>query len=292
VADKVDTSNQQEFSNPVALLKPRLQRWQSNNKEKRALMDMYTRNVEVIEHAFGQIEKATGISSVEEIVTTFIKAEEQNYSLYNYVNMLNSDIDMVEEQNKQIGEEIKHHQKLQSMSEADKNVARENIGNEIEETKANNAAKEAQITNIEQQMSQIKEFVWKMCEKFKESHFKLSVASHMQYDEDLQFNENNVAIYLSELEEYISNFITYLAQREKNPDAPVSALSLDSMANKEFEKGPINIENMPNSNSFNTGFEDDQTTEDEIITNKKDLYKKFEEFANKGYIDNLASKGK
>jgi len=75
-------------------------------------MDMYVRNVEVIEHAFNQIEKATGISNIDEIVTTFIKAEEQNYSLFNYVNMLNSDIDMIEEQNKQIGEQIKHHQQL------------------------------------------------------------------------------------------------------------------------------------------------------------------------------------
>lgn len=92
-----DSSNNAEFANPIALLKPRLNKWQANNREKRALMDMYTRNVEVIEHAFQQIEKATGVSSVEEIVTTFIKAEEQNYSLYNYVNMLNSDIDTVEE---------------------------------------------------------------------------------------------------------------------------------------------------------------------------------------------------
>jgi hypothetical protein len=112
-------------------------------------MDMYTRNVEVIEHAFSQIEKATGISSIEEIVTTFIKAEEQNYSLFNYVNMLNSDIDMVEEQNKQIGEEIKHHLKLQSMSEAEKHVARENLVKEIDDYKLNNSAKESQITNIE-----------------------------------------------------------------------------------------------------------------------------------------------
>lgn len=132
-------------------------------------MDMYTRNVEVIEHAFSQIEKATGISSVEEIVTTFIKAEEQNYSLYNYVNMLNSDIDMIEEQNKNIGEEIKHHQQLQNMSEADKNVVRQNLQKEIEETKKSNKDKESQITNIENQMIQIKDFVWQMCGKFRDS---------------------------------------------------------------------------------------------------------------------------
>lgn len=75
-------------------------------------------------------------------MTTFIKAEEQNYSLYNYVNMLNSDIDTVEEQNKQIGEEIKHHLKLQSMSQADKQVAREQILKETQELKVSNELKE------------------------------------------------------------------------------------------------------------------------------------------------------
>ena len=58
---------------------------------------MYIRNVKIIEDAFEQIKETTGISSVEEIVTTFIKAEEQNISLFNYVNMLNSEIDMIDE---------------------------------------------------------------------------------------------------------------------------------------------------------------------------------------------------
>lgn len=64
------------FSNPAALLRRRLDKWTSNNKEKKALMDTYKRNVQIIEDAFEQIKEATGISSTEEIVTTFIKAEE------------------------------------------------------------------------------------------------------------------------------------------------------------------------------------------------------------------------
>merc|ERR1711990_819301 len=165
----------------------------------------------------------------------------------------------------------------------------ENLQKQIEDTKKNNTDKESQITNIEGQMVQIRDFVWQMCGKFRESQFKLAVASHMNYDDDLVFNENNVTIYLAELEEYISNFITHIAQREKNPDAPISALSLDTMSNKEFEKGPLAIENIPNSNSFNNNFEEDQTTEDEIYTTKRDLFKKFTEFADKGYIDNLSN---
>jgi hypothetical protein len=115
---------QTEFSNPAALLKLRLQKWTTNNKEKKHLMDMYVRNVKIIEDAFDQIKEATGISSTEEIVTTFIKAEEQNYSLYNYVNMLNSEIDTIEEQNKNIEFEIRKHEELGEMTQKEKEKMR------------------------------------------------------------------------------------------------------------------------------------------------------------------------
>mgnify|MGYP000934515959 FL=1 len=60
--------------------------------------------MKVIEDAFEQIKQATGISNNEEIVTTFIKAQEQNYSLYNYVHMLNTETDLLEESNKEIND--------------------------------------------------------------------------------------------------------------------------------------------------------------------------------------------
>jgi len=76
--------------------------------------------VKIIEDAFEQIKEQTGIQSNDEIVTTFIKAEEQNYSLYNYVNTLNSDMDTIEEANKNIKAEIEKHENLMKMSEKDK----------------------------------------------------------------------------------------------------------------------------------------------------------------------------
>ena len=50
------TADAGEFSNPVALLKLRLQKWVNSNKEKKQLMDMYVRNVNIIEDAFAQIK--------------------------------------------------------------------------------------------------------------------------------------------------------------------------------------------------------------------------------------------
>ena len=279
---KGKTQGTGEFQNPADLLKLRLDKVVNNNKEKKTLMDMYVRNVKIIEDAFEQIKETTGISSVEEIVTTFIKAEEQNISLFNYVNMLNSEIDMIEEQNKNIENEIKRHEQLLAMNDKEKAEVRENLEQEMADMKAQIDAKETQIKVIEGQMTDIKNHVWAMVEKFKDSHFNLSVASHMQYDDDVTFNENNVTMYLTELEEYISVFITYLAHREKNPDAPISALSLEDMQNKEFDKGPIAID-APNAHDF-VAMEDDTTADDEIVTNPMDKYRKYEELAMKGYF--------
>lgn len=268
---KKQKAGSQEFANPADLLKLRLDKVQANNKEKKHLMDMYIRNVKIIEDAFEQIKESTGISSVEEIVTTFIKAEEQNISLFNYVNMLNSEIDMIEEQNKNIEAEIKRHEELLEMNDRDKAEVKQNLEKEMADMKEQIEAKESQIKSIEKQMFEIKNHVWSMVDKFKDSHFNLSVASHMQYDDDVTFNENNVTMYLTELEEYISAFITYLAHREKNPDAPISALSLDNMTNKEFDKGAIAID-APNAHDF-VAMEDDTTVEDEIVTNPIEKYK-------------------
>jgi len=117
-----------------------------------------------------------------------------------------------------------------------------------------------------------------MIDKFGSSHFTLAVAAHMHYDDELVFNENNVTVYLSELEEHVSNFITYLAAKERQPDASIAGLGLENMANKEHDKKDIAIE-APNANDW-TSREDEANTEaEEIVINPRDLYRKYEEFS-------------
>ena len=109
-----------EFANPIVILKRRLNKIIETNKEKRKLMDQYLRNVRVIEDAFDQIKKATGISNIDEIVTTFIKAEEQNYSLFNYVNTLNTEYDQLEEANEDIKRSIQRIEETAKLSKEEK----------------------------------------------------------------------------------------------------------------------------------------------------------------------------
>ena len=79
----------QEFQNPIEILQIRLDAVTKKNEEKKRLLDQYVRNAKIIEEAFETIMEATGINNIDEIVTAFIKAEEQNVQLFNYVDQLN-----------------------------------------------------------------------------------------------------------------------------------------------------------------------------------------------------------
>lgn len=161
---------------------------------------------------------------------------------------------------------------------------RQRLTKEIEEMQEATVAKEQQISAMETQMLQIKDFVQGMVEAFREANqtFPLMVAKHMHYESETQFNEQNVTLYLAELEEYSSMLITYLAYKNEMPDAAVSALSLDQMVEKDKEAGPLHIE-APSSHDVNVA--EDAETEDDVITNGRDLYKRFENLVSKDHIN-------
>lgn len=127
-----DKNNPSDFSSNVSILKLRLSKIIATNKEKKRLMDQYFRNVKVIEDAFEQIKEATGITSIEEIVTSFVKAEEQNYTLFNFVNSLGSETDQLEESNKEIKAQIERIIERGKLTEQEKEDMRRQMDQEIE----------------------------------------------------------------------------------------------------------------------------------------------------------------
>ena len=73
----------------------RLNSVQNKNVEKKRLLDQYVRNAKIIQEAFETIMEATGISNIDEIVAAYIKGEEQNLQLFNYVDQLNQENDQL-----------------------------------------------------------------------------------------------------------------------------------------------------------------------------------------------------
>ena len=65
-----------KFDNPIEILKLRVKNIKNKNQEKSRLLSQYSRNAHVIEEAFNVIKEGSGITNIDEIVTTFIKSEE------------------------------------------------------------------------------------------------------------------------------------------------------------------------------------------------------------------------
>ena len=76
----------------------------SQNAEKMDVLASYER-VQNFEEAFNKIKAATGITDIDELVRTFIKNEDHNFSLFNYVNEQNNEIEKLDEQIQTLREE-------------------------------------------------------------------------------------------------------------------------------------------------------------------------------------------
>jgi len=212
--DKVATKDgkkQEEFFNPVQILKIRLKNIENKNKEKKRMLDLYVRNARVITEAFDVIKQGSGITNIDEIVTTFIKAEEQNYSLFNYVNELDQECDALEESNLKIDNEIDRYNTMSKLNKTELKEKIEYMKEESENLRDQIQRGQAECDDVIEEFGEMQGLVQEMVKSFKEAHFTARVAESMQYDEHTSFNENNVTIYLAELEEYISSLITYAA---------------------------------------------------------------------------------
>jgi len=81
--------------------------WGIQNNRQNILDSM--EKVQNYEEAFAKIQKATAITDIDELVMTFIDAEDANFSLFNYVNDLSSQIDTYQENIDQVNQEIEKY---------------------------------------------------------------------------------------------------------------------------------------------------------------------------------------
>jgi hypothetical protein len=78
-------------------------------KEKSAISQ---EKIHYYEDILLKIQEASGIYNINDVIAKFIDAEEQNFSLFNYVNDVNSEIDQLEHVNSSMRSEIERHHGL------------------------------------------------------------------------------------------------------------------------------------------------------------------------------------
>eukprot|EP00282_Hemiselmis_andersenii_P000355 CAMPEP_0114125892 /NCGR_PEP_ID=MMETSP0043_2-20121206/9539_1 /TAXON_ID=464988 /ORGANISM="Hemiselmis andersenii, Strain CCMP644" /LENGTH=555 /DNA_ID=CAMNT_0001218841 /DNA_START=54 /DNA_END=1719 /DNA_ORIENTATION=- len=111
--------------------------------------------VQSFEEAFQQIKAATGIDNIDELVQTFIDAEDQNFSLFNYVNELNNEVEKLEEQIAEIKGEIEKYKGQGGQNDRQRKKLLKDLEDRLASTEARAEQYEAKALKAAKTVSQL-----------------------------------------------------------------------------------------------------------------------------------------
>jgi 4-hydroxy-3-methylbut-2-enyl diphosphate reductase IspH len=115
------------------------------------------------------------------------------------------------------------------------------MGEESEDLKRQIMLNNEEVDEVQGEFDEIQQVVMMLVEKFQEAKFATKVGNKMQYNDQTTFNENNITLYLAELEEYFATLIAYIANQRGDQNAAISYIPLDQLNEKVFDKKEMQI---------------------------------------------------
>ena len=223
------------------ILKRVLEKWSFNTREKKKQLDNYTKHIKIVEDAFKQIQQATGISSIEEIVTAFIKSQEQNYEIYTYMNNITSEIDTLEENLKATKNKIAIMEQFKESGEKKGIEIKAKLEKDYEKVEKKIKEKKLKLVYLRREISSIAETIYKLLSIFEKMSLKPETSQQFDSGWLENFNEENIMNVLGYIEEYI-NFILVLYAYSTSSENPIlSYLPVGAMNSKSIENKPSEL---------------------------------------------------
>jgi len=227
----------------------------------KASMHVQAEKVQTYEEAFARIMDATNIHSIDELVDTFINAEDKNFTLFNFVNELTSEIEKLEEQIGEIKSEVdkyrgqdvnSDHQRKKILKDLEEKLGRT-------ETKAEQFdAKFAQSTKI---LSSLKDGIHAI---FTNIGCNMSGVSEVLGTGGV--TEGNIMTYLGLIEQRTNEMLSMYNNVVKQHDGSAEELSRmgSSMLGPQSAPGTTHIAILPPTTGDE--YEEEEESEDEDET--------------------------
>ena len=121
--------------------------------------------VQSYREAFRQIQEATGIGDVEELVTSFMQAEDENFRLFNYVNTLNAEIERLEEQISECKNEIEKYKGSGAASDSQRRKLLKDLEDRLARTEAKAESYDGKYKIATETVGALREGIWKVYNK-------------------------------------------------------------------------------------------------------------------------------
>ena len=121
--------------------------------------------VQSYREAFKQIQEATGIGDIEELVNSFMQAEDENFRLFNYVNTLNAEIERLEEQISECKHEIEKYKGSGAANDSQRRKLLKDLEDKLARTEAKAKSYDGKYKTATATVSTLREGIWKVYNK-------------------------------------------------------------------------------------------------------------------------------
>jgi len=194
--------------------------------------------IKSFEEAFARIKAATNFQDIEELVRTFIKNEETNFSLFNYVNEQTNEMERLEEEILKLKEEeSKFRAETEGLSESasteegeDQEKATQAAAIKEMEGKINNT--ETAADKLELRCTEVTKIIDALKRGVSSLFDKLGCRNMSEILSSSNVNENNVMQFLGIVEQRSNEILhKYLALKKEEEERLAQAAALNE-ANK------------------------------------------------------------
>lgn len=177
--------------------------------------------VQNFEEAFNKIKAATGITDIDELVRTFIKNEDHNFSLFNYVNEQNNEVEKLEEQIQVLKEEEKKYAQESGEDAIQHKQVLKELETKLQSTESMAEKYETRCQDLQRVIETLKRGVQSVYEK---------IGVDETGAQDPTVTESNMVLYLAQVEQKANALIQQYAQVKAALIKSNSAPSLPGVA--------------------------------------------------------------
>ena len=177
--------------------------------------------VQNFEEAFNKIILATGITDIDELVKTFIKNEDHNFSLFNYVNEQNNEIEKLDEQIQALREEEKKYASESGEDSQQHKQVLKDLENKLQTTDSMAEKYEIRCQDLQRVIESLKRGIQSIYEKFDVEESEREARGEKGFGEAV-VTESNMVHYLGLIEQRANLLLQNYAEVKQIATVPAA----------------------------------------------------------------------
>jgi hypothetical protein len=265
----------EEISDRTPIIEEVVEKWKYINKFKKHMIEKYAQNSNIIHEAFERMMKFLGLENMEELPIVFKKNEDQMSNIKIYISQLENENNELKDNKKIIEEKIVFLKNKYAENSDDKEKFIKEQIEKIDSLKEKIAELEEDLEHKREIFKKIQPVTDEYLTKLNQSILAEYIINKNQIDPNLQYNEQSVNKFMSNVEDYyklIQMFDESVNNPKKEDNKEIDKLR-DEIRNKleNFEKTKVMNKNLYKSmrTDANSGID-----YDEIIKRSTDMIMK------------------